>query len=85
MNEENWNKTAGAQSRAGEAGANLTDVLAADKRDAERYRWLRNRFSNDWGGPYFEMLEGKGCYALKQGSELDAAIDAEILKAANYI
>ena len=48
----------------------------ADKLDAERYRWLRNRFNNNWSGPYFELLEGRGCFELKQGGELDAAIDA---------
>jgi len=58
------------------AESGLNAGLAADKRDAERYRWLRNRFCNDWGGPYFELLEGKGCYELKRGEELDEAIDA---------
>jgi hypothetical protein len=58
------------------ASSALTDGLAATERDAERYRWLRNRFNNNWSGPYFEPLEARGCFELKQGDQLDAAIDA---------
>jgi hypothetical protein len=54
----------------------LTYGAAATQRDAQRYRWLRNRFNNNWSGPYFEPLEGRGCFELKQGDQLDAAIDA---------
>ena len=36
--------------------------------DAERYRWLRNRFSNNWSGLYFEPLEGEHLCLKHQGN-----------------
>lgn len=73
---------AGAQSRAGEAGANLTDVLAADKRDAERYRWLREQHWNEAklcvvARPKEAVKLGHDCPSFDRlDAEIDAAIEA---------
>lgn len=57
------------------ANQESTNQWKREIEDARRYRWLRNRFDNNWSGSYFAPLEGRGCFELKQGSELDSAID----------
>lgn len=69
-----------AQSRAGEAEANLSVGLAADKRDAERYRWLRKQHWNEAelcvvARPKDAVKLGYDCPSLDR---LDAQIDAAI-------
>ncbi|MES3022766.1 MAG: hypothetical protein V4857_14410 [Pseudomonadota bacterium] len=66
-----------AQPVAAPAGAH---VGAQDKIDAERYRWVRARLDDDVDYKLMEFK--KGCdYGFKQGSSLDAAIDAAIARA----
>ena len=62
MNEESWNKTADAQSRAGEAGANLTVGLGIPS-DAE-YLASSMQFGADMVSKY-----SKVCVAFKQECE----------------
>jgi len=50
--------------------------FAAMARDAERYRWFRNKL-RDYDGDVALWEHTKGCdYEIKQGANLDAAIDA---------
>ena len=52
------------------------DEFAAMARDAERYRWFRNKL-RDYDGDVALWEHTKGCdYEIKQGANLDAAIDA---------
>lgn len=70
---------ASAQSRAGEAGANLTDELAANKRDAERYRWLRERLLGadfDWNENGITVLAFEFPRNVGIGGNCDKNIDA---------
>lgn len=56
------------------------DELAALRRDAERYRWLRNAIAEaatETRGAYVE-LAGEKAYDVPE--ELDAAIDAAMAK-----
>ena len=49
----------------------------ADKRDAERYRWLRDRTISSMPMVRVQIMH-RGHYTLKEGPALDAAIDAAI-------
>ena len=52
------------------------DEFAAMARDAERYRWFRNKL-RDYDGNVALWEHCKGCdYEIKQGANLDTAIDA---------
>lgn len=57
------------------------DVSQVNARDAERYRWLRNKSDNWYIGPQYETYNDivvKGEYANHFGKDLDAAIAAAI-------
>lgn len=74
----NFEKPADAQSRAGEAGANLTDVLAAN---AARWRWLASDCDGNAQDDFIRWLAGH----VASKSEIDERIDAfrVSIKAAN--
>lgn len=59
------NESASGQSRAGEAGANLTDVLGAERYQKIR-RWHPRLEVRYWTGQWWEPLTGE---------KLDAALD----------
>ena len=79
--QQNDNSHASAQSRA--EGANLTDVLAADKRDAERYRWLKEHgYANEKNASNAVIGDNKKARVAFRywcsPSTLDELIDAAI-------
>ena len=52
------------------------DEFVAMAKDAERYRWFRNKL-RDYDGDVALWEHTKGCdYDIKQGANLDVAIDA---------
>jgi len=86
-NHEEEKKPAVAQSRA--EGVNSNEELAAMKRDADRYRWLRKQHWNESGmgvvaHPKSAVKLGYDCPSLDRlDAQIDAIMQIDAMKAAN--
>lgn len=71
----------GYRESADEMNAKLQRELAEARRDAERYRWLRQDTSDWWASGICEQLGSMGDIAGRLTNDhLDAAIDAAMAK-----